>query len=412
MGFGGDEENDPADDSTNGRLNLFDEYVTRELQIVWEHTFQKVNENAGDGITNKFFQYSGVTRSGPDVQVGEGGFIRTKEAGDYGAGQPVLAGAAGYFDSEPTGDQDGWVGYTNGDDGTGLGCDSTSPYVFFDRAGERSKVRQSDWNLHKLNGEPGEGPQLDLLDGFTVRIPHACYGHAKAVVVVGVKLPNGGFELYPVHQFNELGQTMWEEFDVPIEWHFDGTQGDGNYLAATACHYEGETGRGIKRENGEGWTPSKNGGNQISLNPYPEWTYLIGFKKRSGWGNTDVTPVAISLNASANIEVQLTVGGTFLNTSFGLPEDTSTTECATEYDLKTYDLDNDQEKTTDTTIDSRGEREWYDVVSGDKQDPIRVASELENIELAADEVFAMLVRPATGSGASMNYAAMRNGGGF
>ncbi|MBX0325815.1 hypothetical protein EGH21_22615 [Halomicroarcula sp. F13] len=412
MGFGGDEDNDPAADSTSGRLNQFDEYIFRELQIIWEHTFQKVDENAGDGITDKFFDYSGVTRSGPDVQVGEGGFIRTKEAGDYGAGQPVLAGAAGHFDSAPTGDQDGWVGYTSGDNGTGFGWDATSPYVFNDRAGGRTTVRQSDWNLHKLNGDEGEGPTLDPTDGFTLRIPHACYGHAKAVIVIGVKSDNGGFDLYPVHQFNERGQTMWEQFDVPIEWHFDGTEGDGNFLAATACHYEGEQGRQVKRETGEGWTPQKNSGTKITLNAYPAWTFIIGLKKRAGWENTDVTPSAISLNATHDVEVQLTVRGTFSGTSFGLPEDTSTTEAAAEYDVKTYDLANDSEKSTETTIDSRGEREWYDVVPGDKQSPIQVGSELKNVELASDEVFAMLVRPATSNATDVNYAAMRNGGGF
>ena len=57
------------------RSNLFNELVTRELQIIWEHSFQKVDADSGDGITSKFFDYSGVTRSGPDVQVPEGGYI-------------------------------------------------------------------------------------------------------------------------------------------------------------------------------------------------------------------------------------------------------------------------------------------------------------------------------------------------
>ena len=79
------------------RSNLFNELVTRELQIIWEHSFQKVDADSGDGITSKFFDYSGVTRLGPDVQVPEGGYIQTKERGDYGAGQPVVAGGTAIY---------------------------------------------------------------------------------------------------------------------------------------------------------------------------------------------------------------------------------------------------------------------------------------------------------------------------
>lgn len=413
MGRGGQDDSDRDDsDAVAGRLNIFNEYVTRELQIIWEHSFQKVDENSGNGITDKFFEYASVTRSGPDVQVNEGGHINTKEAGDYGAGQPVVAGAAAHFDSTPTGDQDGWIGYTNQANGYGFGEDATSPYVFNDRAGNRATVRQSDWNLNKLDGTEGEGPELDTTDGFTVRLPHACYGHSKATVVLGVKRDDGGFDLYPVHQFNERGQTMWEIFDLPIEWNLSGTQGDGNFLAATACHYEGETGRGQKRTNGATWTPQKNSGSELSLNAYPDWTFIIGLQNRTGWESTDITPQALSINADQNIEVQVTVGGSFSNTSFGLPEDTSTTECAVEYDLPTYDLSADSEKSTNTTIDSRGEREWVDVVPGDKQTPINVNAALENVVLASDDILAVLARPATATSTAVRYAALRNGGGF
>lgn len=393
--------------------NIFGEEKTRELQIIWEHSFQKINEADGDGITSKFFEYAGVTRSGSDVQVGEGGHIATKESGDYGAGQPVVAGAAGHFNSTPTGDQDGWLGYTNQLNGYGFGMDASGMYVFEDRAGSRTKVRQSNWNINKLDGSPEEGPTFDPVDGFTLRLPHACYGHAKAVVVLGVKLSRGRFRLWPVHQFNNRGETMWEEFDLPIEWNFSGTVGDGNFLAATACHYEGETGRGVKRTNGEGWTPQKNSGSAITLNAYPAWTYILSLRKRDGWDRADITPLAISINASHNVEVQLTVGGDFNGTSYGLPEDTSPTECAAEYDLKTYDLQNDSEKGTDSTIGpSRGEREWYDVVPGDKQTPIDISADLENVVLAGGDVLAMLARPATSNATDVRYASLANGGGF
>lgn len=409
MGYG-DSDPDPADPAVAGRLNVFDEWVTRELEIIWEHTFQKVNENAGDGITDKFFEYAGVARSGSDVQVNEGGHIQTKESGDYGAGQPVVAGAAGHFGSTPTGTQDGWVGYTDGTWGGGFGEDATSPYVFLDRDGVRTTVHQSDWNLHKLNGEPGEGPPLDATDGFTLRLPHACYGHSKFTVVLGVKLDNGGFKLYPVHQFNVIGASMWDVFDLPIRWQFDGSEGDGNYLAGTACHYEGETGRNVKRTNGETSTAAKNGGESISLPSFTGttggWTPLVAFRKRTGWSQANVTPLAFSIDSDNPVEVQITARAALSNTNWQLPEATTTTETAVEYDVV-----DSEDKASATTIDTLGEREYIDTVPGSNK-PIDVSGDLEDVVIAEGDIILLSARRSTGTSTSVQAATLRNGGGF
>lgn len=419
--------------------NLFDELTTRELDIIWEHTFQKIPTGEGNGITDKFFDYdSAVTRSGPDVRVGEGEYIRTKETGDYGAGQPVLAGAAGQFSQAPQSDQDGWVGYY--DRGAGIGggfgyqhftdgeAGATSageqPYVFLERnGGGRDIVPQENWNINTLDGTQGEGPALDPTFGFTWRGPHACYGHAAFVHEIGVKTDKAdadiryagdAFKLYPAHVFTDTGDTMFHNFDVPIEWRVTGTQANGFTLDATACHYEGERGRKVKRANGQGWTPQFNSGSNISLAAHPDWTYIMSLRRRSGWDGVDLTPLELTINADQNIEVQLTARGSFSNTSYGLPENTSVTECAAEYDLKTYDLSAESEKSTDTSIDTdgEGEREWYDVIPGDKQEPISVGDDLDNVVVATDEPMALLARPATGNATDIRYAALRNGGGF
>jgi len=394
--------------------DIFDQQSVSQPGIKWEHEFADINPNAGNGITDKFFEYddANTNRSGPDVRVLEGGFIRTKESGDYAAGQPAIAGAAARFDASPTGDQDGWIGYTDGDDGYGFGVDADGPYVFIDQSGTRTTVPQTDWNLATLDGTEPNGLTFDETDGFLIRLPHAADGHAQAVVTLGVKFDGGGFALIDIHQFNERDRTMWDRFDLPIEWNFSGTQADGNFLAATACHYQGDTARGNKRLGGETWTPQKNSGANIALNAHPDWTYIMGMRRRSGWEAVDITPTSLTINADQNIEVQLTVRGSFSNTSFGLPDDTSDSEAATAYDLKTYDLANDQEKTTETTIDAVGEREWIDAVAGDKQNPVNVGAALDNVVLAGGDVLAMLARPATGTATEVRYAAMRNGSAF
>lgn len=422
------------------RSNLFNELVTRELQIIWEHSFQKVDENSGNGITDKFFDYSGVSRSGPDVQVPEGGYIQTKERGDYGAGQPVIAGGAGVWNQDPTGDQDSYLGYYDRDAGIGgglgyrhfadgeNGATSAGPqlYAFQEQGGEnREIVPQEKFNLNRLDGTEGEGPDVDPTDGITVRFPHACYGHSAFVIAVGVKkdtsadLRDGhlrrisdAFELYPVHAFVRKGETMWDEFDVPFVFETTGTQGDGFMLNATACHYEGETGRGVKRSNGEGWSPAKNGGSTLSVPAFPDWMYVMSLRKRTGWEAANIQPNRISLNTDQNVEVELTVGADLSNTAYGLPTDTSSTEAAVEYDLATWDLSTDGEKSTDTTVASRGEREFFDIVPGDKQATVDVSGDLEDVVLSAQEPLSLFVRRATGSQTAVNYAALGNGGGF
>jgi hypothetical protein len=418
---------DPPGDPLYRQKNLFNELKTRELQIIWEHSFAKVP--AAAGITDKFFEYSpGVARDGPSAVVGEGEYITTKESGDYGGGQPVIAGAAFGIDSQPTGDQDAWVGYSNQTDGVGVGVRefaagegdpgaSTSgpqPYVFFERFGnQRTVVPQEHWNLNTLQaGDADEGPPLDLTDGVTARFPHACYFHSAATVELGVKLAGGGFALVPVHEFNHQGGPMWSHSDLPVQLRASGTQGDGWSAKLTTVHYEGETGRNTKRTNGQSWTPQFNGGAALSLAAYPDWTYVMAFRKRAGWERADVTPQALSLNADQNVEVQITVGGSFSNTAWDLPEDTGSSECATEYDLATYDLASGSEKTTNTSVDAVGEREWVDVAAGDKQTTVSVEADLEKVVLASDEPVALLTRPAASTATGIRYAALRNGGGF
>jgi hypothetical protein len=422
------------------RSNLFNELVTRELQIIWEHSFQKVDEDSGDGITSKFFDYSGVTRSGPDVQVPEGGYIETKERGDYGAGQPVISGGAGIWNQEPQGDQDSYLGYYDRTAGIGgglgyqdfadgeNGATSAGPqlYAFNERGGEgREIVPQENWNINKLDGTEGEGPDVNPTDGITVRFPHACYGHTAFVVVVGVKKDptvdihdghlrriSDAFELYPVHAFVERGDTMWTEFDIPFVFETAGTEGNGFRFDATACHYEGETGRDQKRINGEGLTPQKNGGSTLSVAAFPDWTYVMSLRKRVGWETADITPNAIRLNADQDIEVQLTIGAGLSNTAYGLPTDTGTTETATEYDLVSWDLTTDSAKSTNTSVNDRGEREYFDIVPGDKVSPIDVSAKLDDVVLAGQEPLSMFVRPATSNQTNINYVSMNNGGGF
>lgn len=414
---------------------IFGAVEIEELGILWEHEFNVLDENSGNGITDKFFEYSAnVVRNGPDVDVPEGEFIRTKERGDYGAGKQAVPGFAGRWTQDPIADQDGWMGYydTEKNIGSGIGykhfdegengATSAGPqaYVFYEVGGEgREVVPQEHWNISSLDGSDNY-PEFNPTDGCLVRLPHAAYGHARLEVRIGVKVDDEGdfsyagdaFRMYPAHVFVKPGETMLDKFDLPIEWNVSGAQNNGFALKATAAHYQGDIGREIKRTSGEGFTPNKNGGNVITLNPYPDWTYLISFRQRTGWEAIDITPIGLSINATNNIEAQLTVGGEFNNTSYALPEDTGESEGAVEYDLKTYDLANDTEKTTDTSIVSNGRREWYDTIPGDKQTPTALSANLSSIVLSSQEPIAFLVRPATGTSTDVRYAALRNGSNF
>lgn len=415
---------------------LFDDITVEELEILWEHEFYNVDENAGDGISNKFFEYSNVTRNGADVEVAEGGFIRTKERGDYGAGKQAIPGFACRWNQEPIADQDGWAGYYLNTDGIGAGIGykhftegennateaGPQAYLFYEVGGEGKEiVPQEHWNISALDGSDNL-PEFDPLAGTLVRLPHAAYGNGRLVVKVGIKTDaqnadfsyaGDGFKMYSAHVFTRPGETMWDHFDLPIEWNVSGTQGNGFLINATACHYQGDQGRTVKRVSGEGFTPNKNSGSAITLNTYPEWTYLESFKLRDGWDGTDITPLGLSINATENVEVQITIGGDFENTSYGLPNDTGETEAATEYDLKTYDLANDQEKTTETTIGTtNGMREWYGVVAGDKQEPVQITQDVEEVVLSGTDALALLARPATSTSTDIRYTTLRNGSNF
>lgn len=416
---------DPPQDALYRQKNIFDELTTRELQIVWEHSIAKVPPS--EGITTKFFDYSaGVTRDGPSAVVGEGEYIQTKEYGDYGGGQPVIAGCTFEIDQQPTGDQDAWTGYYDTDDGDGVGLGvrefttsegtpnatetGVQPYVWFERFGNtRTEVPQEHWNINTcLPADADEGPPLDLTDGITVRMPHACYFHSKADVEVGVKLDSGGFALVPVHEFNHQGGPMWSHSDLRIRTEVSGTEGNGFAAKLTTVHYEGEQGRAVKRVTGEAWTPQKDSGNVLPLNTYPNWTYVMGFARRSGWERIDLTPLHLALNTTADVEAQITVGGSFSGTDFTgrFPEDIPDSERGVNYDL------NRPNAGTETTIDSIGQREWIDFVPGDKQDPISLDAALEDVTLGATDIVALLVRPATGTATELNGASLANGAGF
>lgn len=419
---------------------VFGAFEVEELGIIWEHELHAPDPDAGNGITDKFFEYddANVTRSGPDVDVEEGGFIRTRERGDYGAGKQAIPGCAGRWNQDPVGDQDAWMGYYDDSNGIGAGVGykhfnagesgaseaGAQFYAFFEVGGEgREVVPAENFNVDALDGS-GVAPTLDPTDGITLRMPGAAYGHSRLGIMVGIKTDDAdadsissfrdAFTMYPAHVFTKPGETMWDEFDLPIEWNTSGTQSNGFVLKATACHYQGDLGRKLKRVSGEGFTPQKNGGTAISLNTFPDWTYLLSFRKRTGWEGVDVSPLGVSINTDQNIEVQITVGGDFNNTSYALPDDTAATEGAVEYDIKTWDLANDTEKTEgDTAIGTdRGRREWYDTVPGDKQEPVNVEASLDNVVLSGGDALALLARPATSTATVVNYAALRNGSNF
>lgn len=415
---------EPPGDPLYRQKNIFDELTTRELQIIWEHSIAKVPPS--EGITDKFWEYSaGVTRDGPSAVVGEGEHIQTKEYGDYGGGQPVLAGAAIELTGQPTGDQDAWTGYYDTDVGEGIGLGTTvfaegegtpgattagpQPYVFFERFGDgRIRVPQEHWNINVCDGSAGDGPALDLTDGVTVRMPHACYFHSQAIVEIGIKLDDGGYAQVPVHEFNHQGGPMWSHSDLRIRTECTGTEGDSFAAKLTTVHYEGEQGRAVKRITPEQWTPNKDNGNTLSLNTYPNWTYVMGFQRRSGWERINLTPFHLSINASADVEAQITVGGDFSGTTFDgtYPEDIPDSERAVNYDL------NRPNAGTETTINDIGQREWSDFVPGDKNDAISLSDSLENVTLGQTDIVALLIRPAGGTSASLNGAALSNGAGF
>lgn len=421
--------------------NIFSELRTRELQIIWEHSFQNVDENSGSGISSKFFDFSGVTRTGPDVEVPEGGYIQTKETGQYGAGQPVIAGGAGQWaNGPPSGDQDSYLGYYDRSSGIGGGAgwkyfDGTGPaseageqmYAFLEQDGEgRDIVPQENWNLNKLDGTENEGPDVDPEDGITLRLPHACYGHSVFIVVIGVKKDTSAsfenfsglrrvsdaFELYPVHAFVVKGDTMFREFDLPFVFETTGTEGDNFRLEATACHYEGETGRGIKRLNGAVWSVLKNGGSELDVPAFPDWQYVMSVRKRAGWETANITPSAFTMVNDNDVEVAFTVGADLSNTAYGLPPDTSTEEAAAEYDLVSWDIGAGSQKGTNTTVNGRGEREFITLSQADKNDPTSLSGQLDKVVLAGQDALSMFVRRASGNNTAINGASMGNGGDF
>jgi hypothetical protein len=159
--------------------------------------------------------------------------------------------------------------------------------------------------------------------------------------------------------------------------------------------------------NGQAWTPQKNGGVALSLDAYPDWTYVMGFRKRQGWTSADVSPLSITFSANENTELMLVSGSGLSNTSYSRPPETGAAEAAVEYDLGATDA-----KTNDTAVDSLGEQEWYDVVAGSTSGPIDTRADLERVELAGREPLSLVARPATGNPAEVQYAALRNGGGF
>lgn len=405
-----------------GSVSPFHQLRVSEPVTQWKHKIATVPED--DGITTKWWNYSAnVTRSGPLAQIPAGEQIYTEESGNYIVGEPARGGGAVQIgDTLP---QDGagddfWTGYTNrlletNGDGAGVGvkyfqegegdrggATQAGPqlysWFYSDVAGVSNKIVPAEhWKHFPI--EPGEKTNWDLLrSGALVRVPHTFYDFGSADIVMGLKTSNG-LITKRVDTFSVQNDPMWASPD--LHW-MAATEGSNITGYIGAAHYQAGRDGVVTRLSGEG----RDGGifgSPLDISVSGQWYPVISFQLRPGWENVSLQPITYSMDVSADIYVQITIGGELgTNANFQPPNDAGG---SSEYAVL---VDNEA---TGFGTGGRGIREYFKYHQSEKNDAVDISGVLERIDLPVDVQLILMINPLTDN-ATFNAASLQWGGDF
>lgn len=255
--------------------------------------------------------------------------LDTTEAGRYQPGYGSEIGIGIRIPTVPTGNQEAkWGAHsTDEQDGFYFGMDATGVYVAVLRGGsEVYKKYQSDWNIDKLDGTGDSGLTLDVTAGNIYQLDYTWYGYGQilwgVVTVVGAQQ-----RFIPIHQFKPSTVVSVESPNLQVWAEVDNGGDTNNFDMYVGGRQVSVIGRYNPQYRYTGdWRSSVN----TSTTVIP----TVSFRHKSGFQNISVKVDGLTVKpATEDIIVELILGGTLTNESWGTPNGSTDSETAVESDV-------------------------------------------------------------------------------
>lgn len=338
----GVEENGDSSEITaaelRGPLGMFGEYrVSQSFQIIelksthGVSAFRDITTVAGTGaITNSNgeFELSTGTTTGSTAQ------LDSAERGRYIPGVEAQCGLGVRLNHTFTSDQFAEWGYFDDDNGFGFGTDATGIYVFYKRAGSKTKIYQSNWNVDKLDGSGGSGNiseyNLDLSEGHVFEIDFVWYGYGTVEWRLLINDADTQRQYSKVvHRFNPSGTNSIADPNLPIRAYVDNgsTSTDIDLYVGGRQFSVFTTYSPNRRVNGE-YRLDQSIGASTAFVP------TVSFRRKTDAKSKGVSVkvAGVGIITDQDIVWELRLASSLTSASFGTPTDVTATETAVETD--------------------------------------------------------------------------------
>lgn len=316
--------------------------------------------------------------------------IKSAESGVYIAGYGAEIGIGMRFPNAPTGNQVAlWGGLTNlGNDALRFGYDSTGVYISRLRNSiEATKVYQSSWNQDKLDGTGKSGFNLNMSGGTIFQIDFTWYGYGQIQWGV-IAVVDGQQKFIAAHSEKVVGESSIESPNLQVFSQVDNGGDATDFTSYLGGRQYSVIGRYVPNFR-------YTGSFRVSTNTSTTRIPLITFRGKTGFLDRRVLLDAIDAGvASADVIIEVILGGTLTGETFGNPTGHAVSETALEVD-------------TAATAITGGVLIYSDYLTAGAGNKINFSTKDASIPIPIENNITLAVRTLTGTGTITSFFRMK-----
>lgn len=255
--------------------------------------------------------------------------LESGERGRYIPGYGAEAGIGIRVPAAPTGNQFArwglWDDVTPSE-GFYWGVDATGIYVGYLNNGAETKIRQSSWNVDKLDGTGKSRITLNQSDGVIYRVNFTWYGYGQILFSI-ISVVDNVQQLVPAHSLRITGDTSVRNPNLAVF-----AQADNGGDAADLDVYVGGRNYSIVGK----YVPKRRmtGQERASVATATTAKPLMTFRRKSGFLDRSVKVQGFEVDVGTEpVIVEIRLNGTLTAASYATPTNHTAGETALEVDV-------------------------------------------------------------------------------
>lgn len=258
--------------------------------------------------------------------------LEAAEIGRYIPGYGAQIGIGVRVPQDPTGNQVARWGGEGADGQNGFYFKQTASGLFavIEKDGAETEIAQADWNIDKLDGTGDSGITLDLTIGTIFQIEFTWYGYGQILFgIIAIQPADIARQQFiPCHSVKVEGATSITSPNLRVFAEVD-NGGDASDLSIDVGGRQYSViGQYIPKFR---FTGEFRGSTSTSTTVIP----LISFRRKDDYSDRSIKLQGYDVIASGSDHIlQIRIGGTLTNESFGTPRDHTADETALEADYQ------------------------------------------------------------------------------